>query len=126
METKDKRRARPKAGRKPKPNKEDWGQITCVLRLETIRALREGAGSNRFGEFLQAHLDRYPLPTKEEYSVASKHPKVIVTYPSAAKHADRRLEKLSPEDRKFLKEYIKLAKQDSKKKHDVPGKDLRG
>ncbi len=122
METKHKR-ARPNAGRKPKPHKEDWGQITCVLRLDTIRALKEGAGSNRFGEFLQAHLDRYPLPTRLEYMAVREHPpRVFITYTSSAKRADQNVGKLSPEDRKFLKDYIKLAKQDSK--NDVPGKDL--
>jgi len=118
METKSNhsnhKRARPGAGRKPKLHKEDWGQITCVLRLDTIRALKEGAASNRFGEFLQAHLDRYPLPTRLEYLVAREHPRVFTTYPSAAKRSNQFLDKLSGEDRKFLKEYIKLRKQEAK------------
>ena len=121
METKHKR-ARPNAGRKPKPHKEDWGQITCVLRLDTIRALKEGAGSNRFGEFLQAHLDRYPLPSRLEYLAVREQTRVFTTYPSPAKRSNHSLDQLSPKDRKFLKEYIKLQKQDSK--NDMPGKDL--
>lgn len=59
--------ARRHSGRPPKIDKEKFGQITCVLRQDTIDRLREGADSRRFGEFLQDHLDRYPLPTRENY-----------------------------------------------------------
>lgn len=58
---------RPRAGRPFKVDKDQWGQVTCVLRHDTIEMLRAGAASNRFGEFLQEHLDRYPPPTREEY-----------------------------------------------------------
>ena len=58
---------RPHAGRPFKVDKELWGQVTCILRRDTIEMLRAGAASNRFGEFLQEHLDRYPPPTREEY-----------------------------------------------------------
>jgi hypothetical protein len=63
------------AGRPPKPDKDDYVQITCFLRKDTVAALRAGVGGGvtgtaqrgRFGKFLQAHLDRYPLPSHEEY-----------------------------------------------------------
>lgn len=58
---------RPRAGRPFKIDKDQWGQVTCILRHDTIEMLRSGADSNRFGEFLQEHLDRYPPPTREEY-----------------------------------------------------------
>jgi hypothetical protein len=58
---------RPRAGRPFKVDKDQWGQVTCVLRHDTIDMLRAGAASNRFGEFLQEHLDRYPPPTRQEY-----------------------------------------------------------
>lgn len=58
---------RPGSGRPAKTDKADWGQITCVLKKETIQALKLGAASKHFGDFLQAHLDRYPLPSREEY-----------------------------------------------------------
>jgi hypothetical protein len=54
-------------GRPPKLDKAAWGQITCVLKNETIEALREGANSKHFGDFLQDHLDRYPPPTRHQY-----------------------------------------------------------
>lgn len=59
-------------GRPPKLNKDQWGQITCVLRHDTIERLREGADSKHFGEYLQAHLDRYPPPTREQYLALSE------------------------------------------------------
>jgi hypothetical protein len=63
---------RPRAGRPFKVDKELWGQVTCILRRDTIEMLREGAASNRFGEFLQEHLDRYPPPTRGEYLMLQK------------------------------------------------------
>src|ERR1700759_1588689 len=63
MPTKSKNNDRRPGGRPPKPDKDQWGQITCVLRHDTIERLREGADSKHFGDFLQAHLDRYPPPT---------------------------------------------------------------
>jgi hypothetical protein len=54
-------------GRPPKINKEEYGQITCVLRLDTIERLKAGAGSKHFGEYLQAHLDRFVPPTRVQY-----------------------------------------------------------
>lgn len=58
---------RTNAGRPQKLDKHLWGQVTCVLRHDTIARLREGSGSLRFGEFLQHHLDRYPVPSREQY-----------------------------------------------------------
>jgi hypothetical protein len=58
---------RSNSGRPRKTDKDRWGQITCVLRHDTIAQLRAGAAGRFFGEFLQQHLDRYPLPTREEY-----------------------------------------------------------
>jgi hypothetical protein len=55
------------SGRPAKPDKDQFGQITCVLRLDTIERLRKGADSTRFGEFLQHHLDRFPPPSREQY-----------------------------------------------------------
>jgi hypothetical protein len=66
--------ARPNSGRPPKdPNWADnWGQITCVLRKDTIEKLRQGAGGKNdgkrfYGKFLQHHLDKFPLPTRQAY-----------------------------------------------------------
>lgn len=54
------------SGRKPKENKDDYAQITVILRRETVEKLR-AAGGGKFGQFLQFHLDRHPLPTLDEY-----------------------------------------------------------
>ena len=56
-----------KGGRPPKLDKDKWTQVTCVLRCDTVKQLKAGAGSTRFGNFLQEHLDRWPLPTRQEY-----------------------------------------------------------
>jgi hypothetical protein len=55
------------AGRKGKPDKDAWGYVTCSLKKDTIKRLREGADSIYIGEFLQKHLDRYPVPTRAEF-----------------------------------------------------------
>lgn len=49
--------ARQRSGRK----KTGRVQVTCFLRRDTIAELR-AAGGRRWSEYLQAHLDRYPLP----------------------------------------------------------------
>jgi len=61
--------ARAGSGRPAKEHPEDYVQVTCVLRKDTVQKLREGAGGKQkfFGAFLQFHLDRFPLPTHEEY-----------------------------------------------------------
>jgi len=58
--------ARPNSGRRPKENKELWGKITCILKKETIARLQTEGGIY-FGEYLQHHLERYPLPSRAEY-----------------------------------------------------------
>jgi hypothetical protein len=69
--------ARANSGRRPKEHQEDLGKITCMLRRDTIEKLREGAGGRFFGEFLQRHLDRYPLPDRATY-IALKNRRPIV------------------------------------------------
>ena len=59
--------ARPNAGRPPKVNPDDFVQINCVLRKDTVDQLRAGAGNKLFGHYLQFHLDRFPLPSHQEY-----------------------------------------------------------
>jgi hypothetical protein len=59
--------ARRGAGRPAKPDKDQWGRVSCILRHETIQALRAGAMSKNVGTFLQEHLDKHPLPTNTEY-----------------------------------------------------------
>jgi hypothetical protein len=66
------------AGRRPRADAEEWGRMHCILKLKTIQALRDGAGAKNFGEFLQWHLDRHPLPTHEVYQCLLHH-KPIVT-----------------------------------------------
>ncbi|HET9363945.1 MAG TPA: hypothetical protein VFP71_03060 [Candidatus Angelobacter sp.] len=67
MDTKKHGGLRRGSGRPAKSDKSQWGQITCVLKKETIEALKAGAKSKHFGEFLQFHLDRYPPPSREIY-----------------------------------------------------------
>lgn len=65
--------ARTNSGRPQKQDKDAWGKITCTLRKDTIEKLHDGAGGRFFGEFLQAHLDRYPLPSREYYIALTTH-----------------------------------------------------
>jgi hypothetical protein len=57
---------RPGSGRPLKPDRDKFGQVTCVLRHDTIDRLREAATppdaplNKYFGEYLQWHLDQYP------------------------------------------------------------------
>jgi hypothetical protein len=70
MEQKSTRRggARPNSGR-PRKDPNIWGQVTCVLRRDTIQKLKDGCGgaSKHFGQFLQDHLDEFPLPSRDLY-----------------------------------------------------------
>jgi hypothetical protein len=108
--------ARPLKGRPLKLNKDQWSQVTCVMRRDMIERLRAGAASKHFGEFLQAHLDRYPPPTREEFLALSKETNyfmlvkrkkvpVIISAGSRSKEAKRlareraRREKMTPEER---------------------------
>lgn len=56
-------------------------QITCVLRRDTVEKLRAGAGGKHkfFGSFLQFHLDRFPLPTHQEYLAMKQRTPVLVS-----------------------------------------------
>jgi hypothetical protein len=56
--------ARPNAGR---PRKPENMLVTVSLRRTTVAALKDGAGSEHFGAFLQDHLNRYPPPSRREY-----------------------------------------------------------
>jgi hypothetical protein len=68
--------ARPNSGRHPKIDKELWGKITCILKKETIARLHT-EGGEYFGEYLQHHLERYPLPSRAEYrALVSRQPLV--------------------------------------------------
>jgi hypothetical protein len=60
---------RTNSGRPKKLNPDDYVQVTCVLRKDTVEKLRAGAGGKQkfFGHFLQFHLDRFPIPTHAEY-----------------------------------------------------------
>lgn len=65
--------ARPNAGR-PKKDDSNYGKIHCVLRKDTILALRQGCGGKekQYGQFLQDHLDEHPLPDRETYLFKQK------------------------------------------------------
>lgn len=80
METKPKQRGgpRPGSGRPFKLDKAKWGQITCILKKETIAQLKAGADSKHFGDFLQFHLDRHPLPTREQYEALIKNEPLMI------------------------------------------------
>ena len=89
-------------GRPPKADKDKYGQITCVLRLDTIEMLRAGANSKHFGDFLQAHLDKHPLPTRGQYLAMTqgqplyavwKRRRVPVIMSSGASRAAKKLAK---------------------------------
>jgi hypothetical protein len=101
-------------GRPEKMDKDLYGTITCVLRKDTIEQLRAGSKSRFIGEYLQAHLDRHPLPTHEQYLASNlwtiqkyRGRKIPVLYASTglSKEAKkvarerRRREKLTPAQR---------------------------
>lgn len=52
---------RPGAGRKTKPDKTNWQQLTVTLRKETVAMLRRAAGDIHVGEVLDAHLTKHPI-----------------------------------------------------------------
>lgn len=70
--------ARENSGRPRKLDKAVWGQITCVLRHDTIERLRLGAGSRFFGEYLQTHLDRFPPPDSATYQALLGYEPLVV------------------------------------------------
>lgn len=111
-------------GRPPKLNKEQYGQVTCVLRLDTIERLKEGAGSKHFGEFLQEHLDRCPPPTREQYLSLStgipyyttiKRKKVPTLYATLGN-----IYETSAESRKRAREARKLAREQARRAKLTP------
>lgn len=90
-------------GRPFKEDKDEWTQVTCMLRIETLERLRAGAGSLRFGNFLQDHLDRHPPPTREQYlQLSTPYAKINVGEPREDRQAAReqaRRDRLTPEER---------------------------
>jgi hypothetical protein len=50
-----------------RPRKPENMLVTVSLRRKTVAALKAGAGNEKFGAFLQDHLDRYPPPSRQEY-----------------------------------------------------------
>lgn len=111
MEQKSKRGgARPNSGR-PKRDSQTWGQITCILKRETIEQLRAGCGGaqKHFGPFLQDHLDRYPLPDRETYEHRKKMKELRSKPPTAAtlrqiRDQEREMIAWRREERKRLRE----------------------
>jgi hypothetical protein len=104
---------RPRAGRPFKLDKDLWGQVTCVLRRDTIEMLKAGAASNRFGEFLQEHLDRYPPPTREEYLVLQKGRGVIETVVRGVHHLKNIGPSRSPEMFKRIREIKRRRREEA-------------
>jgi hypothetical protein len=107
--------ARRNSGRPPKQDKAGWGQVTCVLRNDTIARMRAGAGSRFFGAYLQDHLDRYPPPDYDTYhallsnkplEVKIKRRKVaMIVAAGAANRVKRPPKPLSPKLASFLERY---------------------
>lgn len=88
---------RPNSGRPPKADKDKWVEANVQLRRDTVERLRAGAGSKLFGKFLQEHLDRHPVPTREEYlRLATRRMRVP---PSPEERERREWEKMSPSER---------------------------
>lgn len=93
--------ARHGAGRPEKPNKSNYRQVTTVLRTDTIAALRQGARSKFFGEFLQWWLDLHPLPSYEQYQALSKNEGIVI--PIGKRKHQRVLQSVGGQDKIFLK-----------------------
>jgi hypothetical protein len=99
---------RPNSGRPLKLDKQDWAQVSCFLRRDTIEKLRASATPpgapklrERFGKYLQWHLDRYPPLSYElwqlelEYDAKEAARKAAIPSPRKS---------LSRADRAILKE----------------------
>lgn len=110
---KQKRRggSRPGAGRKAKPDSEKWGYVTCSLRKETIAKARAGAASIYIGEFLQKHIDRYPLPTREEFLALENGD---TSAPDPAARAAARAARAAARDERLARRYFALSKGEQK------------
>jgi hypothetical protein len=99
---------RPGSGRPPKPDRDKWGQVTCVLRHDTIERLRRSATppeakelTKYFGEYLQWHLDQYPPLDWATWQAFLELPQRIT--PPPIRH-DTRKRRLNPAERAALKE----------------------
>jgi hypothetical protein len=94
--------ARPNSGR-PRKDPNIWGQVTCVLRRDTIQKLKDGCGgaSKHFGQFLQDHLDEHPLPSRELY-LHKQEIKAIRA--RAAAHPDRDRERRVRESERLIRQ----------------------
>jgi hypothetical protein len=121
---------RPNSGR-PEKDKTLWGQITCVLRKDTIQRLKEGCGGKmkHFGQFLQDHLDRHPLPDRQTYmewkairllnGKPNPERERLVRQMKREKKRQERLTKMwtesTPKERNMIRTLQKLQKEDEKK-----------
>jgi hypothetical protein len=105
--------ARPHAGRPPKENKADFVTVCCVLRRDTVDQLRNHGRRRLFGPYLQWVLDRYPLPTEEEYQAARANKALVVQLPNrrrvpmiiSAGEPTHKKRPLKPEMERFLAAY---------------------
>jgi hypothetical protein len=125
---------RPGAGRKGPPDPENWGPVTCMLRKQTIQALRDGAGTKAFGSFLQWHLDRHPLPPNDVYQRLINNEPIIervrgrktqVLYAGSTTQATRR-RKIEPRAKQSISELLKARLEAKYGAHDGNGKDRQG
>lgn len=107
--------ARPGSG--PKKPSEDKVQVTLFLRRDTVEALRAVAGSPYFGKLLQEHLDRHPItrlkPREPSRYITRKLGRPAL---SPEEREERRLAKMSKEERAFEKTLRKLTVADAKAK----------
>jgi hypothetical protein len=109
--------ARAHAGRPPKTDRENWGRVTCILRKDTIDRLREASDNGRFfGEILQSHLDRFPIPSRSQYLSIRKHG----IKPSRIRATTPRTEELSPDEKQLpYAERLKLLLERSGDRNNV-------
>jgi hypothetical protein len=114
--------ARPNSGR-PRKDPNIWGQITCVLRRDTIQKLKDGCGgaSKHFGQFLQDHLDRYPLPSRETYLYRQSIKAVLADGRWGDPVRDKRLRELRRAEREQLKRERARARWEKRRAKMSPG-----
>jgi hypothetical protein len=114
--------ARKKSGRPPKQDKDLWKQVTCLLRKDTIAKLHAEAGG-RFGKYLQDHLDRHPLPSREDYEAwLTRRPVIrtikkrrvpVIVSEGARKRLKRPPRPQTADELAFEREYLTLAEIDN-------------
>jgi hypothetical protein len=99
---------RPGSGRPLKPDRDKFGQVTCVLRHDTIERLREAATppdakelNKYFGQYLQWHLDQYPPLDWQTWQAFLAVSPRRVTQALTRRSAKKRL---SPAERAAVKE----------------------